>query len=177
VDGAARVSSALRANLARAESALLADARAEAEQTIRAAGQQAQALVAQAREEAARLVASARAEGEAEAAVEADRWLALARSDARTEILEARREQYETLRREAQAAAQSLRGTAGYERLLARLERRAREQLGAAATLERDAAAGGLVARAGKRQVDYTLVALVERCLERVSAEVERLWR
>jgi vacuolar-type H+-ATPase subunit E/Vma4 len=164
-------------SLAPAESALLADARAEAERVVGDAEQTSRSLVEGARTQAQRSVAVARAEGEALAEREAAHRIALAQIEARASLLQVQREQYELLRRQVLAAVDSIRGTARYERLLARLERLAREQLGTGAEVVVDPPEGGVIATSGRRRVDYTLPALAERCLERHSAEVQALWQ
>jgi vacuolar-type H+-ATPase subunit E/Vma4 len=156
--------------------ALLAQTRAEAEGLVSQARARAAAQVAQAEEEAGALIARARAEGEAAAELQAAAELADARRRARTLVLEAKRDVYEDLRREAQAAAQRLRGEPGYEELVGRLAILVRERLGPDFEVELDPPGGGIVARAGNRRLDCSLPALVERCLAQHAVELERLW-
>ena len=156
--------------------ALLAQAEAEAEHLVSQAEDRAAVQVAQAEEQKAALVRRARAEGEAAAELEAASELTHARRQARTLVLEAKREVYDDVRREAQAAVQRLRSEPRYEELLERLAARAREDLGPEAELELDPPDGGVIGRVGNRRVDHTLPALVERCLTEHAGELERLW-
>ncbi len=61
--------------------------------------------------------------------------------------------------------------------LIERLGALARSQLGPDAEVVVDPVRGGVVASAPGRRVDYTLPVLVERCVDRMGAEVDRLWR
>jgi vacuolar-type H+-ATPase subunit E/Vma4 len=156
--------------------ALLAQAQVEAEELVTQAADRAAEEVALAEEETAILIARARAEGEAAAELEAATEVAHARRSARTLVLEAQREVYDDVRREAHAAAQQLRSRTGYRELVERLAAMARDQLGPDAELELDPPNGGVVAHARNRRLDYSLPALVERCLARRATELERLW-
>lgn len=156
--------------------ALLAEARAAADLAVRQAAERADAQVVQAEAETTALVARARAEGEAAAELEGVAALAQARRRARSLFLQAQREVYDDVRRQAHEAVQELRSTPRYRDLVERLATSAREILGPDAEIERDPPEGGVVARAGNRSVDYTLPVLVEHCLAAHGAEIERLW-
>jgi vacuolar-type H+-ATPase subunit E/Vma4 len=125
----------------------------------------------------ATIIVGARAEG----AAQADREMAITRAHEQRRshriVLEARRQAYENLGTRARAGARELRPDPAYPALLDRLEQLSREQLGGGATIDRDPADGGVVAEAGGRRVDYSLPALAERCLGRLGAEIEELWR
>jgi vacuolar-type H+-ATPase subunit E/Vma4 len=136
----------------------------------------ADAQVEQAEAETAALIARARAEGEAAAELEAISELAQARRRARSLFLQAQRDVYEDVRRQVYAAADELRSTPRYADLVEWLAARAREVLGPDAEIERDPPEGGVVARSGKRSLDYTLPVLVERCLADHAADIDRLW-
>jgi hypothetical protein len=159
--------------------ALLERAHAEAEHVLAAADERAAELLAEAEAHGAALVAQARAEGLAAAALAGAHEQALARRRARTLVLAAQRELYEELRRQARAAVHDLRrDLRRYATLLERLSAAARAQLGEGAELEVDPpGAGGVRAADGPRSVDYTLDALVERCVARLGDGLERLWR
>jgi vacuolar-type H+-ATPase subunit E/Vma4 len=156
--------------------ALLAEAGAAAERALQQAAERALAQVVQAEAETAALVAHARVEGEAAAELEAISELARARRHARALFLQAQRAVYDDVRRQAHAAVQELRSTPRHGALVERLAARAREVLGPDAEIQRDPPDGGVVARAGNRSLEYTLPALVERCLDEHAAEIERLW-
>lgn len=133
--------------------------------------------LAEAREEARTLVMQGRREGEEAAMQERLRRRAVAGRRAREVQLEARRSLVDRLRRHALAAALDLKTDTRYPRLLDRLSATARAQLGADAVVELDpAGAGGLVARADRRYVDYTLPALVERAIDDLDGSLEALW-
>ncbi len=157
--------------------ALLAQAQAEADRLLAEARERAAALIAEAERRGAALVERARAEGAAAAAMAGAHDHARARRRARTAVLVARRELYDELCRQATAAARRLRDDPGYRALLERLSAAAREQLGEDAVLEVDpVGAGGVRGAKRGRHVDYTLDALVERCLGRLGGRVEELW-
>lgn len=156
-------------NLEPYREALLQDARARAGAMREDATRDAAARAAEARERADRMVAEARVDGEASAeratAVEHVR----ARRRARGAVLEARRDVLERLRRAALEAAMAARSEPAYEALLERLSTLARDQLGPDARLVVDPPdAGGVIAEADGRRVDYTLGALVDRILDEV---------
>ncbi len=93
------------------------------------------------------------------------------------EVLATQRVAYEELRRRARTAVLALRDDPGYPELLERLAAACRRDLGEQAQLEIDPPeAGGVRARAGTRRVDYTLIALAERCVEELGPRLRRLW-
>ena len=123
------------------------------------------------------LVEQARAEGAAAAAIAGAHGRRATRV-ARAAVLAARRELYEELGRQAGAAARGLRPDPATKRLLDRLAAGACVQLGRrGGDRARPAGLGGIRASSGARHVDYTLNALAGRCLERLGAGVEELWR
>ncbi len=160
-----------------AREALLGEARAAARRRLDEAEAQARAHVEDARRQAEETIARARARGDAEGRVEAAQQEARERAFARMDVLVAQREAYEELGRRARAAALALRGEPGYADLLERLSGAARRDLGEDAELEIDPpGVGGVRARAGSRQVDYTLAALADRCVAQLGGAVARLW-
>ena len=165
-------------SLERLRSIVLAEAAEQAAETVRTAEQRRREDLGEARRRAAEIVAEARAAGEADARAEAARRTAAARRRGRSLVLQARRELYDDLLRQALAAAGELRNDPGYPALLERLEHAAHADLGADAVIELDpGGAGGLVARSGTRIVDYSLPVLVERCVRALETRVEELWR
>ena len=164
-------------NLDAVRDALVADAQRDVAALRAAAEQDALAAVATAGREAQRLLAMARAEGEAEArrAVAIER--ARARRRAREEVLAARLAAYDRLRATARAAALELRHDPRYPMLLDQLSRAARAELGDDAEVLVDDDAGGVVARAGSRSVDYRLGVLVDRAVRAMGPRIEALWR
>jgi hypothetical protein len=164
-------------SLASAREALLDDARRGAEQVVAQAELEARERLDAARHAAGELVARARAEGEAEGREQAARLDAGERFSAHLQVLAARRASYDALLEQARAAALALRGDPSYPELLDRLGAAARRDLGAGAELTVDPPErGGVVARAGSREVGYTLVALAERCVAGLGPKVARLW-
>jgi vacuolar-type H+-ATPase subunit E/Vma4 len=157
--------------------ALLGEARAEAQRLLAAADERAATGLVEAEKEGKALVERSRAEGEAAAAMAGAREQAQARRLARALLLAARREVYEELVARSRAAAEALRDDPVYESLLDRWSAAAREQLGDDAVLALDPpSTGGVLASSGSRHVDYTLHALVDRCLDRLGGELGRLW-
>lgn len=157
--------------------ALLAQVRDEAVRTLARADEEAGTRRREAEQHGRALVAQARAEGVAAAGLAGVHGEARSRHRARRLVLEARRELYDEVERQARAAAQTLRDRPGYARLLERLSALAREQLGDEAVLEVDPPdVGGVRASSGGRHVDYTLDALVRRCLSQKQHELDGLW-
>jgi vacuolar-type H+-ATPase subunit E/Vma4 len=160
-----------------ARRSLLTAVRADTERLLTEADARGAELLEQADAQGPALVAQARAEGEAAAALEGAQERGQARRSARSAVLAAQRTLQEELHRRAQEAAQELRAGPSYPALLDRLEAAAREQLGAEPTVTRDAPdSGGVLASRGDRSVDYSLDALVRRCLDGLGTKVERLW-
>jgi len=155
---------------------LLADARAEAERIEAAARAEADACLAEARRQAEALLTQARAEGESAAEIQVAHDRAQARRHARVVLLAAQREVYDELRRRSFAEAASLKGTPRYRALLDRLRSAAHAQLGPGAQVE-PAPNGGVVGTCGRRSVDYSLDALVERALDALGSSLAELWR
>jgi vacuolar-type H+-ATPase subunit E/Vma4 len=153
------------------------EARANAEWVAAEGESMAAARLDEASRAAVAIIAEARADGTAQA----DREMAVTRAHEQRRshriVLEARRRSYEGLGLQARAGARELRSDPAYPAILDRLEQLSREQLGDGALIERDPADGGVVAEAGGRRVDYSLPALAERCLRRLGAEIEELWR
>ena len=164
-------------NVAALRASFLAATAAEAERALAEARRRHEVRLAEARGQADELVEQARHAGEADGELEAAQMRVRARRRARALELAARREVYDEFRGAALEAALALRGTPAYARLLGRLAAAARRQLGAEAILELDPTGpGGVAARAGARRVDYTLPALVDRCIAGLGDELTGLW-
>ena len=164
-------------SLETARDALLADARSRAQEIVVQAETEAAEHIESARRRADALVAAARAQGEADGRPEAAREEAVHRFSARMTVLGAQRESHDELRRRARSAVIALRQEAGYPALLERLAAAARRDLGDSAQLQIDPPElGGVLATEGTRAVDYTLVALAERCVDGLGPRLAALW-
>ncbi len=158
--------------------AALADARAEADAIRRTTEERTAELLAEARAEASALIERRRAAAERLAEREGRQRLADARAESRAIVLRAQRRVLAGATAAAHAAARKLVSDPGYERLIGRLSAEARERLASIGAAEIIAApGGGVVARAGSCEIDYSLDAQVERCLAAMPGELERLWR
>ena len=160
-----------------ASSALLADARERAEQLLQQAEEEAYERIAQAQRDAEELIARAREEGLAAGRARAARDAGRDRAVTRWEVLVAQRASYEELRRRVRSEVMALRDERGYPELLQRLAAAARRDLGDGAEIEIDPPGqGGVRARAGSRQVDYTLASLAEGCVGDLGPVLAQLW-
>lgn len=160
-----------------ARESLLADARGRAAMLLAEADAEAAERVERARSQAEEMIAEARRQGEIEGRVAAERAAAVEQSFTRMEVLAAQREARDELCRRARSAALALREAADYPQLLDQLEVAVLRDLGEGADVERDPpGVGGVRGRAGTRGVDYTLVALAERCVASLGPRVQRLW-
>ena len=158
--------------------AALAVAGAEADGLRKEATARAVRLVGAARVEAASLVKERRAAAELLATRERRARVAAARAEARAIVLGAQQSVLAGASSAAHAAARELVSDPRYEHLIERLSGEVRERLGPIGTVEVTAApGGGLLARAGNCEIDYSLDAQVDRCLEALAGELERLWR
>ena len=156
--------------------ALLDQTRAEADERLAAADRRVEEILLDAEERGAALVDRARAEGEASATLAGSYDEARARRRAMSLVLSAKRELYDELREQALAGAHALRDAPSYPALLEHLAALAREQLGDDVEVDVDYPGGGLRASSGARHVDYSIDALVERCLDRLGERLEHLW-
>jgi vacuolar-type H+-ATPase subunit E/Vma4 len=163
--------------LAAVQSAALRGAEEEADAILRAAHERAERLLAEARAEADALIAQRRAAALRLAEREERERLARARAAARTVVLEAQRVILDEATTAARATVRSLVDDGRYQRLIERVSADARARLAGAGTVEVAAASeGGIVARAGSLQLDYSLDAQTDRCLQAMAGELERLW-
>lgn len=157
---------------------VLRDVEVETGAALAEADRAAAAELARAAEEAAAIVERARRDGATAAELEWMHERALARRQSQRLVLEARRAVYDAFRREAHEAALRVREGDRYPALLERLAQAAREQLGEEAALEIDPPGlGGVRGHMDGREVDYTLPALADRCIESLAGEIEQLWR
>jgi vacuolar-type H+-ATPase subunit E/Vma4 len=156
--------------------ALLDQTREEIDRRLASADDRVEVMLRDAEERGVALVEAARSDGAAAAALAGSHEESQARRRATTVVLAARRELYEELRRQALAAARALRDDPRYNALLDRLEEVARAQLGEDTEVEIDPPEGGVRASHRARHVDYTLDALVLRCLDQLGGRLEWLW-
>lgn len=165
-------------NLEPLRAALRAETDAEVEARLAAVDSESARTLASAEASAQELVRQGRLEGEEAAAKEAVRRRATASRRAREIRLGAQRRQVDELQRRSREAILGLRETDGYPALLERLTHAAREQLGRDAEVEVDPPGlGGVIGRAGRTSVDYTLPALADRTIASLDDELEGLWR
>ena len=163
---------AARLNLEGFRRVVVADAAVEAAGMLSEAQADAERSVAEARSRARAILDEARAGGVADGELAVGADLRRARADARRQVLGGRAAALEELRATTEA---ELASASPDERLCHRLEVVARQQLGDDAEIAQEG--GGIVARAGRRRVDYRLPALADRCIRRLGPELERLWR
>lgn len=157
--------------------ALLADARGDARRHRDAADRDVQQRLAAAAQGADDARGRATREGRDAAELETRRRRAEARRRARAEVLGARREALDDLRRLVLDRLGDRRDTPAYTTMLDRLERAARHRLDDAARIDRHPDGGGLVAHADGRSIDYRLPTLVDLALAEMGEGVEELWR
>ena len=163
--------------LAAVEQAALATAHADAEMLVSDARAHAAARIATARNEAAALIEERRTAAERLAEAERQMRLAAARGEARANVLAAQQSVLADATTAAHSAARRLVSGARYGRLVERLTAEARERLESVGPVQILAAPGGGVrARAGSREIDYSLDAQVDRWLEALPEALERLW-
>ncbi len=155
---------------------LLEQARREAEEELEAAENEAAKRLAEAREQAEQLGEQARREGREAAERETRRERVEARREARALVLREQRRALERLRERALERVREARGSDAYRRLTARLEQRARRQLGDDVEID-NADGGGLVGHCDGRRVDYRLPVLVDRVIEEMGSELEGVWK
>ena len=150
----------------------------EADAIRRAAERRAEGIVTQAHADADALIARRCAAAERLAALEERERLADARAQARRTVLRAQRSVLTDAGAAAHATARRLAEEGRLERRLERLAADARERLGPAGSVQTIASSdGGFVARVGSREIDYSIGAQVDRILDGMASELERLWR
>lgn len=166
-------------SLESAQLAVLAHAAREAEQLRRHAQESRARLLADAHAEAQALLAQRLAIAEQLGERERRERLAEARSEARRIVLCARQAVLTDAHRAARLAAHELMQEPAYAELMRALTTEAQERLSTPAERARVAAApgGGLLARAGSHEIDYSLDSQVDRCMQTMPDELERLWR
>jgi len=165
-------------NLEPLQRSLLDSVRAEVQEQERLEAAAATEQLREARARADAMAAEGRLEGERAAMRETARIHAAAVRTVRESRLRAQRALVDELCSRVRDAVLELRDAPGYEQLLDRLAKMARDQLGPDAELERDPpGVGGVLARAGSRSVDYTLATLATRMIEGLGESLEALWQ
>ena len=165
-------------NLEPLQAALRAETEAEVQARMALVDAECARTLADAEAAAHELARQGRREGDDAAAKEAVRRRATATRRAREIRLQAQRRQIDELQRRARDAILGVREAEGYPALLERLAQAAREQLGPDAEVEVDPPGlGGVIGRAGRTSVDYTLPVLVDRTIASLGDELEGLWR
>jgi vacuolar-type H+-ATPase subunit E/Vma4 len=160
------------------EETALSAASAEANKLRSAAQDRAERLIEDAVAETAALVRRWRAAAEQLADLEERRRLAAARAEARAKVLRAQSSVRTQAIAAAHAAARQLVGDPRFELLLDRLSSEARGRLSAAGRVDlAPAPDGGFVARAGSHEIDYRLDTQVDRQIQSMAHELERLWQ
>lgn len=165
----------LREQLAPVRAALVGDAEAEADRILSSAKSSADDVVAEATAQADAEVERARHRAELAAQANAEQVLARVRSEGHRAVLVSQQQLRQRLIDEVHASVEELRNDPRYPALVDHLEALARTQLGDEAVIEH-VPAGGIVAEANGRRVDYRLTALVDRALETLDDEVAALW-
>lgn len=163
------------AALAPVRTALRAQAEAGAHATLDRARHEADLIRAEAGARAEGILADSRAEGEEQARAAVAARVVRRRREARDVVLATQRELYDKLRRASRDAARALRNDPDYPEILRRLTERAITAMGPGASV-RESPDGGVLAEAGSRRLDLSLPALADRQVDRLGAEVERLW-
>jgi vacuolar-type H+-ATPase subunit E/Vma4 len=149
----------------------------QAEELRRAGERRAAQIVAEARDQSAALIERRCADAGRLAELEASDRLAEARASARGTVLRAQQSALTEARASVHAMVGDLIGDPRLNRLLDRLAIDARERLESAGPVELiEARGGGFVARAGTREIDCSLRAHVDRVLDAMAGELERLW-
>jgi vacuolar-type H+-ATPase subunit E/Vma4 len=150
----------------------------EAEAIRRAGDSYAETIIAQARADATALIERRCAAAERVAELEARDRLAEARARAHGTVLRAQQSALTEARAAAHAMVRDIVGDPRLGQLLERLAADARERLAPAGPVEiAPAPDGGFVARSGTREIDCSLGAQVDRVLDAMAGELERLWR
>ncbi len=164
-------------NLDSVRAALIADARADAELLLAEADRDAEERLSEAGEEAAAMIEAAQREGARDAAERLARQRAATRREAREIVLTAKRRALDELRERAHTAVRELVDEDGYPALLDRLRMLAAAQLGPDACIRVDPdGEPGVIASGAHRRVDYRLVTLVDRAIDKLGEDVVMLW-
>ena len=150
----------------------------DADAIRRSGDARAEQILAQARADAAAIIARRIAAAERLAGLEESERLAEARAQARETVLRAQRSVLREARAAAHAAARGLVADVRLERVFERLAADARERLAIRGAVQIVADPdGGFVARAGSREIDYSLRSQVDRIVDEMAGELEGLWR
>lgn len=156
----------------------LAAAGDEAAAIRRGAAARAERIRADAHRQATALIDERRATAARLAEREERERLADARASATAAVLRAQQRARRDAICAAREAARGLTGDPRYEQLVDRLAGDARQRLQAVGPVQvSPAAGGGVVARAGSRQIDYSLDAQLDRVVRSLAGELAALWR
>jgi hypothetical protein len=157
--------------------ALLAAAEARARAEHAAADEDVRAELGRAHADAERLLAEAREEGRRAGGHVAAALLVVARREARSTVLAARRRAYETLEHSAVEALVERAGTDEGRQLAQRMEELVRDRIGGSAPRP-SAGTGGLVtvAELGNRRASLGPSDLVDLALASMADQIETLW-
>jgi vacuolar-type H+-ATPase subunit E/Vma4 len=166
----------LNVQLRAVSAGLFQNAEQRASQVLEEADEQVATALADARRRGEAILESARAEGAAAARRSGTRVLADARRESRERILHAQRDVYEQVRSLAQDQLDRLASAPAAKELNARLETMARGRLGPTATVEDSKSGIGVIAAQGRRRLDLSCDALVERELAEMAPRIEELW-
>jgi vacuolar-type H+-ATPase subunit E/Vma4 len=167
---------ALEVQLRPLRDALRHDAEERASALLADADRDAQAVLADALRRANELLDAARVQGAADARRHGARVIADARRRTRSQVLRARRDLYERVRTLARARLEQMADTPAAIELNAQLGAEARERLGRDCVVQASASGVGIVALSGRRRLDLSAGALVERELNFLGARIEELW-
>jgi vacuolar-type H+-ATPase subunit E/Vma4 len=155
--------------------ALLDDAHREARAALDRADADAGTVLDAARSEAAEILAQARARGESDGRAALAQRRAQAQRQAAQLLLDAQRTAAENLRRAARTAVSGLVTDPHYPAVRDALAARARRLLGPDARITA-LDEGGVVARAGSRQVTYRLADLADDVLDQLDVGTGESW-
>lgn len=156
--------------------AITDEANRRAQQILDDADAQVNAVLDDARRQADELLASALADGAGAARRAAAMLVDDARRQAREQVLAAQRHVYEQVRSRARARLDALADSPEAAALNRRLAEFARSRLGPGAQMEEPENGLGVVASDGRRRLDLSSAALLERELASMGPVVEAVW-
>jgi vacuolar-type H+-ATPase subunit E/Vma4 len=151
------------------------DAEAQADRIRAAARTEAAAILAQARRQEAAIIAAANVAATTRAAPLTAAMVGNAHDTARSAVLSAQREAYDTLHTRLRAAVAALPGQPGYDRLGRRIARLAAQAAGPDARLSPEPG-GGFVARSPGVIVDCSLGRLADLAVSELGPAITELW-
>jgi hypothetical protein len=167
--------SPLDAALAPVRRALRDAANRDAAEIRRRAESESGRVLADAASRALAIRSEAREQGTAEAAAAIAVERIRARHGARSVVLAAHRESYESLRAAARGAAADLRADADYPRLRETMVAAVRRTLGDDARVF-DHPDGGLIGECAGRRIDFSLSGFADRAMDAIIADLDSTW-